>query len=536
MLSTEAIKTILDLRGDIELSEELMAKNLAVTFYPYSKDAVSARVYEYAQKLERTLSELGVEVIPYEQTLEPIPLKRKFKMAFMVLAVNFKNFLHGRFGVFNFNWGAKVKKGIAVFAVGEQATGDLPVDHVLSLRENPMVLITDQPKGITEKSSFHEHLEASLKIFSWNVVNLIVSVGDTHWTVYSFNMSYPMHRVDGDFGHDVLHSLVPKVYAPVIPPQMRDFEVRNESFDTHDAQYAPYLNDLVASGNVLEKTKLYPEPRKINELSFRNAFYRWLGSLLLDKRSGMSYGFIARQLPVVLESPMPLGEAKAKFNRSIAKGKDFFYRQGKLYIMYELQGSSYALKVPDVWVLTSRSGSDKTKLDPNKDVIKMGLVNGKMVMETPCGVHVGPDYKPSFDTKVIFSHAVANAIFASIMYQENPDADFPEELSKHGRALAHWHGYFKPSELPEGWYYYGQHNPPVSCSAPQGAIYAFSGKEIMFYNIIQKKLPYDADIHMEPQHGSNVSYSSLVGLGELLLHNPQLTKLGNENLSLYKIS
>ena len=107
-------------------------------------------------------------------------------------------------GVFNFNWDAKVQKGIAVFAVGEQATGDLPVDHVLSLRENPMVLITDQPKGITEKSSFHEHLEASLKIFSWNVVNLIVSVGDTHWTVYSFNMSYPMHRVDGDFIHDVL--------------------------------------------------------------------------------------------------------------------------------------------------------------------------------------------------------------------------------------------------------------------------------------------------------------------------------------------
>lgn len=533
MLSTQAIKTILDLRGDIELSEELMAKKLKVTFYPYSKDTVSGLVYQYAQKLEQTLSELGVEVIPYERTLEPIRFTRKFKMLLMVIAINAKNFIHGSFSFFNFNWGAKVKKGIAVFAVGEQASGDLPVDHVLSLRENPMVLVTDQPNGVTEKSSFHEHLEASLKLFSWNVVNLIVSVGDMHWTVYSFNMSYPMHRIDGDFSHDVLHSLLPKVYAPVIPPQMRDFEVRNEAFNTHDEQYAPYLNDLVASGGAFEKTKLYPEPKKIDELNFRNAFYRWLGSLILDKRNGMSYGFIARQLPVKLETPLSLSEAKKRFQDSITKKEDFFYHNGALHVIYELQGSLYVLKVPEVWVLTSRSGSDKTKLDPNKDIIKMGLVDGKMIMETPHGVKVSPDYKPSFDTKVIFSHAAANAIFASIMRHANPDADFPRELSEHGRALAHWHGYFKPDQLPRGWYYYGHDNPPISCSAPQGAVYAFRGKEELFYKIMQEKLAYAADVHLEPQHGSNISYSSLVGLGDMLLKNPQLTKLGNENLVLY---
>ena len=524
-LSIEAIKTILDIKEDVVMTEQEMARSLKAAFYPHISENTSKKVREFAARLEQTLKKLGVEIIPYEQTLEPICLKRKLGMLANMLGMSIKNILSGRFELFRFNFGKKVKKGIAIIQTGEGKTGDLPVDHVLSLRENPMILITDQPQQITEKSAFKEHLEASLPIFSWNITNLVVSVGKTHWTVYSFNMSYPMHHIDGDFEKDVLHALAPKIYAPVIPPRIDDFEIHNSAFGTDDDQYKPYIKDLIESGPILEKTNLYPEPKKISEFKFRNAFYRWLGSLLLDKRSGMSYGFIARQLPMGLSQVRESSERESK--------KDYFFKDKNLHIRFAYSGKTYEMKVPDVWVLTSRSGSDKTKLNPKTDIVKMGLANGKMIMETPKGISVGPDYKPSFDTKVILAHSVANAIFASIAKHFNPDSEFADEFASSGRSLAHWHGYFDPACLPEGWHSYGENNPPVSCSAPQGAVYAFKGKEELFMRMIKNNLPYEADIHIESQHGSNVSFLSLKNLGEFLLKNKNITKLGNEYLAFY---
>lgn len=524
-LSVQAIKTILDIKDEVLLSEKEMARALKVTFYPSIPKTASIRIKEFSERLEQTLKNIGVDVILYDDTLESISFLRKVKMVFRALVINIKNFLSGRFEIFKFNFGKKVKKGIAVISIGDGETGNLPVDHVLSLRHNPLILIIDQPKGITEKSSFKEHLEASLPIFSWNISNIIISVGDQFWTVYSFNMSYPIHWLDGNFEQDVLHALVPKIFAPVIPPKIEEFEVRIGAFDVKDKRYAACIDDLVSSGKIFEKTGLYPEPKKINDLRFRNSFYRWLGSLLLDKRNGMSYGFIARQLPIELSEVSEL-------EKSMDDGIDYFFKEKKLYISITDNKNQYIIKVPEVWVLTSRSGSDKTKLNPEKDIVKIGLVDGKMIMETAKGVSVGPDYKPSFDTRVILAHAVANAIFASIAKYKKPESSVARQFSS-GRALAHWHGYFDKKHLPNGWYSYGEFNPSVSCSAPQGAVYAFLGKQEMFERIIEKNRPYEADIHIEPQHGSNVSYSSLRDLADFIIKNKNITSLGNEYLKMY---
>ena len=53
-------------------------------------------------------------------------------------------------------------------------------------------------------------------------------------------------------------------------------------------------------------------------------------------------------------------------------------------------------------------------------------------------------------------------------------------------------------------------------------------------DVINRGLPYEADIHIEPQHGINVSCSSLVGLAEYIIQNKEITKLGNEYLSYYR--
>jgi len=520
-LSFEAIKNILDIKDNIVMSEEEMAHNLKIAFYPKISKETPSEIIDFSEKLKKTFIEIGVDVVPYESVLESISFKRMVKMIFMSFGMTLKNLFSGKFEFFKFDFGKKVKKGVSLIMIGEGETGDLPVDHVLSLRENPMILICKAPLGITKKSSLQDHISASLPIFSWNLVNLIISVGDENWTVYSYNMSYPTYDKKGDFKKDVLHGLVPKIYAPVIPPRMSDFEVRNGAFDTANPVYEPFIKDLVLSGKMFAKTRLYPEPRKISDLKFRNSFYRWLGSLLLDKRNGMSYGFLARQLPVELS----LAKEITGF-----PDKDFFFKDDKLNVVLNFKNKKYSIEVPEVWILTSRSGSDKTNLDLKRDIVKMGLVNGKMIIETPKGVPVGPDYKPSFDTKVIFSHSVANAIFASLMKSLGVKSDFPKNLETNGRALAHWHGYFNKSLISSGWYFYGTENPTVSCSAPQGAVYAFLGKEKMFTDVALGSKKYEADVHVEPQHGSNVSYSSLQELSEFILKNKNITSLGNEYL------
>lgn len=436
-----------------------------------------------------------------------------------------RNILKGDFGQFKIKGGKRVRKGVAIIATGEGAAGNLPMDNTISFKENPIITILNKPENISKSSSFQEHMEAALKMFSWNMTNLVISVGDSDWTVYSFNGSYPTYEENEKFKDNILHCLIPKIAAPVRPPRLKDFEIREEAFDIEDEFHLPYAKDLVEGGKLLAKTNLYPTQKSIDDLNFRNSFYRWVGSIHLDKRTGMSYGFLARQLPVQLVKPKKANDLQT--NDEIVKVNN------KLYVRIVVNNEDLFWEVPDVWILTSRSGSDKTNLDLKNDIIKMGLVNGQWILETPKGVKMKDNYRPSFDSGVILAHAVANAIFASVLKYSKLEADFPWVLEKSGRALAHWHGYFCPEFVPDGYWIYGNNNPPVSCSSPQAAIYAFRGKEDAVLKSLSEGKEFLGDIQIEPQHGINVIYKSLRELANFLLSNPKISKLGDEYLKLY---
>jgi hypothetical protein len=230
----------------------------------------------------------------------------------------------------------------------------------------------------------------------------------------------------------------------------------------------------------------------------------------------MSYGFVVRQLPTKLKRVLTYKEAKCKLGMRILKNKDFLIKDKKIYLLLEVNKKAFLVEVPPVWVLMTRSGSEKTKLDPYKDILKVGLMNGEMLMEIPPSVNLQNNYKPSFDTRVILSHSLANVVFLSLLAYFREDSLFPKILERDGLALIHWHGKVLPEFVPRGYYLYGENNPAVPLSS-QSALYAFWGKEEAIKKNLSMNTQYLGDIHVEPHHGINMTGVSLRGLGYYLL-------------------
>ena len=548
-LSQEAIQKVLGLQEKhIPLEPEEMARDLVVTFYPEEGQIISPRVKAFGERLKEAFFRLGVKVVPYEEALIEIPrlqlLRKYFRVAISSAVVSMKKIFnvpedryHMTLKIFSkIRKDRKIREEIKVIALGEGETGNLPMDNVASFTHSTVVTILDMPDGVENEMDFYIHFDTAFQLFAHHMTNIVIGVGESNWILYNFNASHPVYPISENFEKNLLYSLIPKLSSPIKPPQLREFILRKEAFSVGDAEHSPFVKDLTESGPALEKTGLYPKGKAVHDLAFRSEFYEWIGSVHLDHRSGMSFGFLARQMPVKLPPVWLFEDAKKKFGEALPKEKDYFFFKNRSCLILEISKKKIVVQVPDVWVLTQRSGANKTNMDPHKDTIKIGLVNGRMILETPKGLKLKSFFKPSFDTKVILAHAVGNAIFAAVARFLNPSSIFAKQLEKNGIAISHWHGYINPSHIPKGWHVYGQDKPPVSCSSPQSAVYALEGKEKAFGESIQKGEEYLGDVHIEPQHGTNINYSSLKELGEFLGSNEDISVLGNKYLKHYNLT
>ncbi len=549
MISQEAIQAILGIQEKVNITPEEMADKLNVTFFPYNKQAVSEEVKQFAARLQEVFKELRVNVVPYSEALYSIPLKKVVRRIFVI---SLNNFLFFAAKIFYYstnrhyvNFGVvtnailrrkRIKPGISVIALGDGETGKLPMDHTSSFTESFVVTILDMPPGINEGTDFHTHFDTAMKLFARDMTNIVIAVGTQNWILYNFNASHPIYPLTVDFKTNVLTGLIPKIAAPIRPYKFSDFILMKDHFDVNDDTHEANVSEFLKSGPILEKAGLYPTGKKINELPFRNSFYRWIGKIHLDYRNGMSYGFLAWQMPTRLSELVPVRTLEKRYGRGIFDMKDYYIdsNNGHIFIKVILPEGELCLKTPDVWVLSQRSGSDKTHMNPEKDLIKMGLVNGKMFLQAPRGLELDDDYKPSFDTKVILSHAVGNAIIASIMKHFHRSQEFADRIERYGMALSHWHGYLRPNSIPQGWYIHGLTNPHVSCSSPQSAIYSISGKLGVFRKAWLSKKDYKGDVHIEPHHGTNVTFPSLKEFARFITKHPGAAILGNKHLYLYK--
>ncbi|HRH26815.1 MAG TPA: hypothetical protein PLZ99_01500 [Parcubacteria group bacterium] len=543
MLNQETIQTILGIKEKVYVTPLEMADKMNITFFPYVSKGTSDNVVNFSNKLKETFRELNVNIVPYNESLVKIPISKSVKSVLKILFNNlvyiFRRFLKLPENGHYFNLDSikylfkrtKIKKGISVIVLGEQDSKNLPMQYIYSFKDNSVITILDFPKNISDKSTFHEHFDEALKLFAHNMTNIVIGVDSEKWLLYNFNASHPVFSINENFKENVLHALIPKIVAPIRPYTLSEFVVSNNHFSIIDDMYKSQVEDLVKGALIFSKTNLYPAGKKIDDLPFRNNFYRWIGKLHLDNRNGMSYGFLAVQLPGEIYPLVKEQEFQKKHGNEF--DHNFTFIDENLYIKINLENDNFWLRVPDVWVLSQKSGSDKTHVNPKRDLIKLGLSNGKMYLESQYDSVIDNDYKTSFDTQVILAHSVGNAIIASVLNHINPESEFVKRYKNFGISISHWHGYIHPEHVQPGWFVHGIANPHVACSSPQSAIYALDGKLKSFSESLKNSMEFKGDIHIEPHHGTNICYTSISDLANYLVNNPQASVLGNSYYYLY---
>ena len=470
------VRTARDLLGfprDVPLVPDEMARGLKVTFYPIS--SASDRVRQFAERLRVALVEAGVHVIPFEEAGDSRRPDR-------------------------------LRDDLVVVAAGESPMGDLPIDHVSNLRKTSIVGIVDGPCPANTGTTDQSKLNSIVRTLGWYVIQTVVYVDDAFWTVCTMNGAIIPCAMNSQIGEDVRSILIPKLAAPVVPPHVSDFEMRPGALDLSRPELRPYIDDFVLSGPLWEKSSLFLFHTSLEALEFRSPFYKRIVAAYLDQRSGMSYGFLARQCAVDIR---PAREMDGQDAGALDDAE----------VLVRIGTRHFAVQVPDVWVFTTRSGCDKAHLDPHRDILLMGLSRGRVIIETPRDLDPRIDSRPSYDTLTILAHAVGNAIVGALLAAHRPASLFVRSLRTSGLALAHWHGYVDPDALPKGYAIYGADNPPVSCSTHQAALFALLGKVSACEKMIGRDEEVEGDLHVEPHHGVNMTGPSLVDLARWVLLN-----------------
>lgn len=549
MLGQDALETILGIDEPVTTDPEEMARELRMTTFPMDLDEASERERAFAERLAEVFDDLGVEMVPFEDTLTGPPIGRAFRWLRKGAIETLKNPLRAFNGggdsyaemttpslkvIMDMRWGDKIEPGTSVLAAGDGRTGNLPVDYMSDFRDVTILTVIDRPDDVEEGMPFTDHYETAIELFCYYMTNVVVGVDDDQWFIYNFNGSHPFYDRDGDLEEQLLRSLIPKLAAPIRPPKLSSFDVREEAFDPTDVEHAPIVDEIVASGALLEESDLYPPGMDLEQIPWRNAFYRWAQKIHLDERTGMSYGFLARQLPTETARVVPAEDAPDELGVEVPPAGQVDRAGDRLVATLDTPEGPLSLTVPTVRVMTLRSGCDKTNPDPDTDLVKLGLDHGQMIMETPIGTRIEEGYRPSFDTKVILAHGVGNAIVASVLEHLRDDAPFARQLTEEGMALAHWHGYPNPEHVPDGWHVHGADEPPVSCGTPQSGLFALQGKLDAFQRALAEDLPFRGDVHIEAQHGTNLTFPTLEEVGRYLTKSEDVAGLGNRYLDAYK--
>jgi len=508
VLTDSAIREMLGIRGPVPLSAETMARTLRVTFFP--SRTRTPRLHRFVQQLDETLRGLGVEVLEFEDALQSHTHTERLGKKRNDRATRERQ---------------RLQEGIVVIAAGELETGNLPVDHIANLRRTTVVEIIDGPCPGNAHADLQERLNSIVRALAWNLAQVVIFVEHDVWTICTMNGAVIPCRDWTAFRRDVQATLVPKLAAPVVPPHASDYDFDENGLDLADSLYTDYAQDFRQSGPLWGKTGLMLFHTSLESLQFRSPFYKRVAAAYLDRRSGMSYGFLARQVATAVTPALKEQEADTLLGGRGWREDGYAWVDDKLFAATRLRTGSFLVEVPDVSVLSTRSGCDKSHIDAERDLMLMTLSKGRIRFKTPRSSNGRIDYRPSYDTLTILAHALGNALIAALQLCIDGQATFARTLQKSGLALAHWHGTIKPQILPPRYRFHGDQNPPVSCSTHQAAIYALAGKLRAFRSSVEQGETYEGDVHVEPHHGINVTWPTLAGLAKRLL---QTTRKSDE--------
>ncbi len=502
------LKTIVFLTGMPRLREiadptdpRLMASNVKVSFRPVPRGYKNLRIKSFSDKLRISLEGLGVRVVPWEEaTVQDNAfgiISRIFKIRRVKRDINAVVDVERRPSIFRKAlsaiaegvYGFVRKPGRSVMEILKISgwADDFTQKYIQDPFNTQVITVMPLEEEFENKDTTYDvKIEIGLSHLIGTMSEIVIGVSDDNFAIINMNLSDSVYS-HGQLDGFVLNSLVPKIYAPIKPPILSRFKITE--FDPKGNKNTEALANL---GKMVRPTGLFPEGYKFSE-RIRRASRRDVLSNILDGRTGVSYGFIAIVEPPGYEGAREVEQPEWE-TFSPVKGLTDVRESpsGRWYVKISIGGGEIFRQIPDLWTVTSRSGCDKTNLDPMTDIVRIGIIKGQLYLQTPRGMDLSRrDIRPSFDTFVILAQAFSFALY------------MPEVVENDGMSILHFHGYPSPEWFESGEFCEGADNPSLPCGTVEAALLNYAA----VYKVADSPSS-DRDIKLlclvESDHGVNI--------------------------------
>ncbi|CEJ47226.1 Uncharacterized protein apha_02954 [Umezakia ovalisporum] len=500
-------KTTVEYKPPI-IQPKKMAQQLMVTFKPLPKNYKNTEILQFRQELENQLRKYGVKVIPWEEAITEfsydimLPLiqhKRRFKFKGVkaeinaVIDVDNPPSVFRKLGIFaaeiwyKFYCSLMLKqREFSVVNIAKLSTW--AEDHAAKYVEDPtntqIIILTEIDHDfINPAIPYQQKINIGLNTLIRTFSEIVIGVAIDKISILNMNLCDSVFAKE-EIEEFVLKSLIPKVFVPIAPLLLNRFQLGH-----YQPEKSSYAQKLVKLGQELALTSLFPPGFKLNQVIKRKS-HRDIVNVIVNGRTGVSYGFVA-----YAEPPQYFGAKEINNNEweSLFPVEGFSSNElrqnpeGRRYLKTKIQGKDVFQQIPDIWLVSARSGSNKTNLNIASDVVRIGLKQ-KLYLQLPEGIDTEQiDIKPSYDIYVMFAISLAAALYV-------PD------LIKDGAPIVHFHGYpafdwFKPNE-----YCVGVDNPSVPCGTYESGVFNFLG----ISNLANQPTANISLISLvEPDHGTN---------------------------------
>ena len=489
------IKNLVNPKDPTEMSERVI-----VTFKPIPKNYPDTEISAYRERLRNSLLDNGVNVISWEDaTIEDASYGMFSKlMGLRSVRRKVNAVIDVKKKLSPMRWFlSKIAENIYKFARKDSLSvssilkisgwaDDFTVGYLQDPYNTQVITIMSlDPEFENEDTTYERKISLGLKNLINNMSEIVIGVSHSNFAIINMNLSDSIYT-HGQLNDFVLYSLIPKIYAPIKPPVLTRFSV--SEYDPKEFEYAQKLSALGAD---LKSTNLFPAGSKFVD-AIKRLSHRDVANKILDGRTGVSYGFIALAEPPGYDGDKYIDENMWNSLQEIPSYNPDEVRAAsndRWYVKTLLGDGTVYQQLPDIWIVTSRSGCDKTNLNPNSDIVRIGLVKGKLHLEIPRGVDLGrKDIRPSFDTYVILSQALSSALYAPSLIEK--------EMS-----ILHFHGYPDPCWFGVSEHHAGARNPSLPCGTVEAALLNYSA-------VYETATKNGSDIKLlclvESDHGVNV--------------------------------
>lgn len=491
------------------IDPKLMAQKLTMTFRPIPKGYKNQEIIKFRAELQQKLREYGVQVLSWEQATT------EFRYEFKIPGLNLKQSIKTRVVKTGVNAVVDVDRPPSLRSRAETFAAEklyqlysklvlkgkkISVSRIAALIswaeecaakyiEDPtntqVIVLTElNQEFINWQTPYQQKIKMGLNTLIRTFSEIVIGVAESQFSILNMNLSdsvFARNEIDTF----VLKSIIPKVYVPILPLPLNKFKLGKYEPNSSD-----YAQKLVTLSQKLADTNLFPPGSKLSEVIKRQS-HRDIVNVIVNGRTGVSYGFVA-----YAEPPRYVGKVEISASEwdklAPVPGLPFAeVRQtsiGRRYLKTKIGGEFKYKQIPDIWILSARSGSNKTNLNIESDVLRIGLTD-RLQLELPSGVNPQlADIKPSYDVYVMLAIALASSLYSP-------------QLIANGLPMIHFHGYPNVSWFKEDEYFIGVNNPSVPCGTYESGVFNFLG----IYNLVNK---YGDNIKLasliEPDHGTNI--------------------------------